>query len=143
MIQHIINIFVASLIATVFLFPVSALDTYFFATINKHNVYLTIGIILICDVITAILAYKLSYWLIPKIIRKEKTKNKFIKVGKKLDKWGWFVVVIAAATPFPYTLTIYSAGAINWGNNFKLGSAIAFGKLIRYSAYAFGFKMII
>lgn len=194
-ISHIINIIVASFIATVFMFPISTSDVYFVATLGSHLVWLTIPIMVIVDTITAMGAYKLSYWLVPKIVnRKLKPKEKIainiiihlvwfgacivgaamfdvfcgvavcyvgylmyyllarlyvhkvnsvdvdndekrmIRIGEKVGKWGWWLVFIAALTPFPYTLTIYAVGSVNWGNSKKVGSAVFIGKLIKYIA---------
>lgn len=125
--------------------PVSATDGYVIATFTTHNIYLTVLLLAIVDGLTGVLAYKLSYILIPKFAKKQKHKEQLINIGKKLDKWGWLVVFIAAATPFPYTLTIYAAGVVNWGNNRKIYTSVFFGKLLRYSVIAtatyFGYQI--
>lgn len=125
--------------------PVSATDGYVIATFTTHNIYLTVLLLAIVDGLTGVLAYKLSYILIPKFAKKQKHKEQLINIGKKLGKWGWWVVFIAAATPFPYTLTIYAAGVVNWGNNKKIYSSVFLGKLARYAVIAvvtyFGYKI--
>lgn len=146
MILHILSIIFNSFLTTLFLMPISTLDAYFVATFSKHKVYITIPIMVIADIFTAIVAYKLSYWLIPKVVKKDKNKQKLFNIGEKMDKWGWWLVIIAAATPFPYTLTIYACGSVKWGNNLRIGSAIGIGKSVRYTVIAiaiyYGYKLI-
>ena len=98
-ISHIINIIVASFIATVFMFPISTSDVYFVATLGSHLVWLTIPIMVIVDTITAMGAYKLSYWLVPKIVnRKLKPKEKIaINIIIHLV---WFGACIVGAAMF-------------------------------------------
>ena len=132
MIIHIFNIFIASLIATVFIFPISSLDAYFIATFNDYNIYLTILIMVICDIITAIMTYKFTFWLTPKLIKKEKTKEKMKSLQEKVRKWGWGALFIAAATPLPYTLTIYAAGVVGYNNLSAFIFATGLGRLTKY-----------
>ena len=56
--------------------------------------------------------------------------------GEKLDKYGWWLVMIAAATPVPYTLSLYLAGSTRWGNVTRTTTAVVVGKLLRYTVIA-------
>lgn len=136
--MHIGTLLITSLIATVFLFPVSALDVYYAASFNHFNVTITFIIIILCDMLTAWLTYKASAYLIPKIIKKESVKRKFDKMGEALNKWGWWGLVIAGATPLPYSIFLYACGAVQWGDNFKLLTAVALGRTIKYASLTVG-----
>lgn len=135
-ILHVLKLFITSLISTVLIFPISFLDTYFVATFNKFNLIITLILIVVFDTFNGVFIYKFSYWLTPKIIKKEKTKLKFERAGKRLERLGWWALFLGAATPLPYSLTIYAAGVTKWGNKYKLATVLFFGRAVKYTSLA-------
>lgn len=133
---HILTIIGTSLVSTILLFPISSTDAYLVTSMLYYSPFITIPIMLVADGLSAILAYKLAWWLVPKIVRKEKAKAKMLSLGEKLDKYGWWLVMIAAATPVPYTLSLYLAGSTRWGNVTRTTTAVVVGKLLRYAVIA-------
>ncbi len=130
--------FACSLVSTFLLMPVSFVDAYFVKLFFDTNLIILFTMVLVADAITAMLAYKFSGWLAPKVIKKEKTQKKFEKISNAMSKWGWGVVFLAAATPFPYTLTIYAAGLVQWQNEYVLATGIVAGKFVRYIVIGIG-----
>ena len=132
MILHIIFIYLTSLLATVFLFPVSSLDAYIVGSFAAKSFWITIPVAILFEVFNAWLTYKMANKLIPLVVRREKSINKFKEMGNKLDKHGWWIILVAAMTPLPYSITIYAAGAVDWGDNKRFLSAIAIGRTVKY-----------
>jgi len=127
-----IQILFYSFIATAFFLPVSTLDSYFLATFNVNNLWYILPFILIAELINANLIYKFSKTLSDKIIRKEKHKKKLEEIQNKIDKIGFWGIAIAGATPLPYSIILYSAGAVKWGNVRKFSLAVLIGRSAKY-----------
>ena len=145
-IMTIIQIYIYSFIATALFFPVSALDTYYIATFNLKILWYIFPIIIISEIINAIIVYKFSKLLSDKIIRKESHKLKLEKIQTKIEKYGFWGIALAGATPLPYSLVLYSLGATKWGNIKKVTLAVLIGRSIKYIALAivayFGFSIL-
>ena len=138
MISHILYIIGSSLFATLVIFPISSLDVYYVGSFTRFPFYITLPIIIIVEILTALLAYKFAYWLVPKIIRKEKNKQKLIEMGSKIEKWGFWGLVLVGCTPLPYSITIYAAAAVRWGTVKQFSLAILIGRSIKYSLITIG-----
>lgn len=138
MLNHVIYIIGASLVATILLLPISALDSYYIASFNKFPFLITVPIMVGADIFSAILAYKLSYLLIPLVVRTDKKREKLRGVGEKLQKTGFWGLVIAACTPLPYSLFIYTAGVVGWGSLRQFTVAILIGRTIKYGLITAG-----
>ena len=135
MIVHILMIVINSAIATFLILPVSALDVYYVATFGSYNIILTLAVVIVVEVIMAWLTFKFGKFVVNFVIRKPSTQQKLIKVGENLGKWGWWLILVSAMTPLPYSLMIYSAGSVNWGNDAKFISAILIGRSVKYIAF--------
>lgn len=138
MLRHIITLFLSSLFATATFFPISTLDTYFIATITKYHWYITLPITILFEIVTAILVYKFSHLLVPLLSKFIKDKNAFKnKVelwGNKISKWGFWGLVIAGASPLPYSFVLYGLGGVHWGNIKIVSLAVFIGRTLKYSA---------
>lgn len=109
---HLITLYLTSFISAVALFPISLLDTYFISTFNLYNVFIIVPIIVVFEVINAYIVYKMAKTLTPKIVRKDKTKEKLKSIGERLKVNGLWIILIVSMTPLPYTLTLLAAGAV-------------------------------
>lgn len=129
-------------------------------------------IITTTDTIFAILTYKLGHKLTDIFVRREKTKRKLANIKARLSNknndfmwrsydmvlsgelsyvrlgginWVDVWVLLASATPFPFTLTIYATSVLGYENK-KFVPIIFFGRLIKYTviaiAFYFGIKII-
>ena len=127
-----IQIFFYSFIATAFFLPISTLDSYFLATFNVNTLWYILPFILIAELINANLIYKFSKILSSKIIRKEKHKKKLEDIQSKIDKIGFWGIALAGATPLPYSIILYSAGAVKWGNIKRFNLAVLIGRSCKY-----------
>ena len=154
MIQHIISIILASFFATATFFPVSTLDTYFVATFTKFSPLITVGIIVLAEILSAMIVYKFGYLLVPIILkfikgeeRKQAFRDKVTLWGNKISKIGFWGIVIAGASPLPYSIVLYACGMIRWGNIKQMALAVAIGRGLKYGAFAlaliFGIEFII
>jgi membrane protein YqaA with SNARE-associated domain len=131
-----LQIYIYSFIATVFFLPVSGLDVYFISTFSLNTIWYILPILLLCEVINAILVYKFTKGISKLAIRKKKAKLKLEKITSKIHKLGFWGIVLVGATPLPYSLVLYSAGAVQWGNVKKFSLAVLIGRSIKYIGIA-------
>ena len=75
-VYHLLQLFGYSLLSGILIWPVTYLDTYFFATFNRFPLYFTIPAILVFEAITAIVVYYAALGLSKLIIRDDKKKAK-------------------------------------------------------------------
>lgn len=87
---------------------------------------------IIFETLWAIPTFLLSYKLIRIFIKKPSAKQKLERVVEKFKKQSDFIILLAAATPFPFTLTIYAAGALNYSLK-RMLVLIFIGRIIKYS----------
>ena len=146
MIALIIQIFIYSFIATAWFLPISSLDVYYVATFDINAIWYILPVVILVEVINANIVYKFSYILSKWVIRKEKTKKKLEIITEKVDKMGFWGIVLVGATPLPYSLVLYSAGVVQWGSVKKFSLAVLIGRSIKYIALAivayFGFSIL-
>ena len=57
------------------------------------------------------------------------------KYEKKINSYGWLVIIVAALTPIPFSATCAVVGAIGFNRNKFLYYALA--RFIRYTVYAY------
>ena len=57
------------------------------------------------------------------------------KYEKKINSYGWLVIIVAALTPIPFSATCAVIGAIGFNRNKFLYYALA--RFIRYAVYAY------
>lgn len=132
MISHAIRIWLFSLFATITLLPISAVDTYYVSTFNKYFYVITVGFIVVSDLMTAFITHLFGRTLVNLIVRSEKNKRKLAEVGERVSQKGKWGITLFAATPLPYSLAIYFyAGA---KVPFKtLAIPLLIGRLIKYT----------
>ena len=80
----------------------------------------------------AFLLIKFGYLISHLIIRSDKNKAKLAKWSEKFSKWGFWGLLIAASTPLPYSLFLYTEGATRVVGN-KAIIAVAIGRTIKYT----------
>lgn len=167
MIKHLVTLFILAGIAVLLPLPFSVLDIFTFTgTTNVFDTssmlkfladfsvqdttlrfYLNFFGSIIFETLWAIPTFLLSYKLTNIFIKRESTKKKLEEITTKFKKQSDFIVLIAAATPFPFTLTIYAAGALNYSLK-RMTIVILIGRIIKYSVllalpYFTGFETII
>ena len=130
MIQHILQLIVNSWIATFLLLPISALDIYYISTFNKYVWYINLPVLLIIDIFMAFLLIKFGYLISHLVIKSDKNKAKLAKWSDKFSKWGFWGLLIAASTPLPYSLFLYTQGATRIIKYPMV--AVAIGRTIKY-----------
>jgi len=127
-----LQIYIYSFIATAFFLPVSSLDVYYTTTFNLETLWYIFPMIILVEVINANIIYKFSRFLSSKIIKSEKKKEQLKKIQDKINGYGFWGIVLAGATPLPYSLVLYSLGAVKWGNVRKFSLAVLIGRSIKY-----------
>lgn len=133
---HILWLYLTSLFATVFVLPISSLDAYLVGAFNLHSIYITLPVIIAFEVLNAWLVYKLSSELAPIVIRREKHRDKIKELGVKVGKYGFWIILVSAMTPLPYSLTIYASGIVGWKEDKQFILAILIGRTVKYVVLA-------
>jgi uncharacterized membrane protein YdjX (TVP38/TMEM64 family) len=131
-----------SALNTLFTLPVSLQDGFLIAAFanpirysNFYVVYLVLYSIVV-DTGFAIIGYRFARNLSKIFVKKSKKLKDKAKMDSIIDKFGWVGMYLAAATPLPFTIAIYYAGAVKM--NFKkfIIATIA-GRASKYAMYAF------
>jgi membrane protein YqaA with SNARE-associated domain len=134
-----------SAIATLFILPFSFLDAALIALFgNPSNTifYILFAIIYAvgADTFFAHLGYKFSKRLSNIFARKSKKKD-IEKSNQRLRKYGNIGMFFFSCTPLPFTLAIYTAGAIRLNKKGFL-IAVSLGRLVKYSAFALFLRLL-
>jgi membrane protein YqaA with SNARE-associated domain len=133
-------LFSSSAIATLLILPVSVLDIQLLAiysnTIDYSHLFVVVVTIfaVFSDTVFAYVGYRFTKTL-RKIFANKTNKADVERNNAKLHKYGNFGMFIFACTPLPFTLAIYTAGAIRLRRSGFL-LAVAAGRTVKYSAFA-------
>jgi membrane protein YqaA with SNARE-associated domain len=139
--RDMVDLMFLSAVATLFILPISLLDvrlvTGIFARPDLYDLWYVGFIILVAvafDTFFALIGYKFS-----KTLRKlfaSRTKAADVeKTNNKLNRYGNFGMFILSTTPLPFTLGIYTAGAIRL-NKYGFLIAVSAGRLVKYTSFA-------
>lgn len=124
--------------------PLNFADISFVANLQAfNNIYwyiIVIAIITLTDTIFAVITYKLGHKITRFAVRSDKKREQLNNVKTKMEnnKWADVWVLLASATPLPYTLTIYACSVIEY----KMGKFVVInliGRAIKYSGLAVAF----
>ena len=80
-------------------------------------------------------AYLFGKYLHKSIVYEFMRKNIIGKYEKKINSYGWLVIVVAAITPLPFSATCAVIGAIGFERNKYLFYSLA--RFVRYAIYGF------
>lgn len=80
-------------------------------------------------------AYLFGKYLHKSIVYEFMRKNIIGKYEKKINSYGWLVIVVAAITPLPFSATCAVIGAIGFERNKYLFYSLA--RFVRYDIYGF------
>tara|TARA_B100000886_G_scaffold198406_1_gene136760 strand:+ start:2625 stop:3203 length:579 start_codon:yes stop_codon:yes gene_type:complete len=80
-------------------------------------------------------AYLFGKYLHKSIVYEFMRKNIIGKYEKKINSYGWLVIVVAAITPLPFSATCAVIGAIGFQRNKYLFYSLA--RFVRYAIYGF------
>ena len=130
-----------SSVATLLILPVSVFDIELiriFADSTNYTVLFVvfaIGFAVFSDTFFAFLGYRFTKQL-SKLFAKKAKKTDVDKSNDRLRRYGNIGMFFFACTPLPVTLAIYTAGAVHLPKTGFL-MAVAAGRLVKYSAFAF------
>ena len=129
-----------SAVATLLVLPVSVFDIellrIFGDTVNFSTgfVLFAIGFAVFSDTLFALIGYRFTKQL-SKMFTKKVKKTDVEKSNQRLRKYGNIGMFFFASTPLPFTLAIYTAGAVRLNiKGFLI--AVASGRLVKYGAFA-------
>jgi len=130
-----------SSVATLLILPVSVYDIELIRIFADASTYTLLFVVfaitfaVIFDTLFAFLGYRFTKQLSKLFARKAK-KTDVEKSNDRLRKYGNIGMFFFSCTPLPFTLAIYTAGAVRLP---KAGFliAVACGRLVKYSAFAF------
>tara|TARA_B100001989_G_scaffold138495_1_gene98204 strand:- start:1005 stop:1583 length:579 start_codon:yes stop_codon:yes gene_type:complete len=80
-------------------------------------------------------AYLFGKYLHKSVVYEFMRKNIIGKYEKKINSYGWLVIVVAAITPLPFSATCAVIGAIGFERNKYLFYSLA--RFVRYAIYGF------
>ena len=80
-------------------------------------------------------AYLFGKYLHKSLVYEFMRKNIIGKYEKKINSYGWLVIVVAAITPLPFSATCAVIGAIGFERNKYLFYSLA--RFVRYAIYGF------
>lgn len=129
-----------SAVATLYVLPVSVYDVQLISIFSNTTLYsnwyvvMAIGFAILFDTFFAYLGYRFTKQLSRLFMRKAK-RSEVEKSHDKLRKYGNYGMFVFACTPLPFTLAIYTAGAVRLHKKGFL-LAVALGRLVKYSAFA-------
>jgi len=137
--------------ATLLILPISVFDVELiriFSSIEMYTNWYVVFVIIFAvfsDTLFAFIGYRFTKTLRRLFARKAK-KSDIQKSNEKLQKYGNLGMFFFSCTPLPFTLAIYTAGAVRLQRNWFL-IAVASGRLVKYSAIAlflrlFGINLI-
>ncbi len=126
--------------ATLFILPISVFDVELlriFSSTNLYSDWFVVFVILFAvfsDTLFAFIGYRFTKTL-RKLFAGKAKKADIQKSNEKLQKYGNVGMFFFASTPLPFTLAIYTAGAVRLNRKGFL-IAVALGRLVKYSAFA-------
>jgi membrane protein YqaA with SNARE-associated domain len=129
-----------SAVATLLVLPVSFFDLellrVFGDTVNYSTwfVIFTVGFAVFSDTLFAYIGYRFTKQL-SKLFAQKVKKTDVEKSNLRLRKYGNIGMFFFASTPLPFTLAIYTAGAVRLNKKGFL-IAVAAGRLVKYGAFA-------
>lgn len=101
------------------------LESYFFYVLAFSFISYAAGFV----------AYLFGKYLHKSIVYEFMRKNIIGKYEKKINSYGWLVIVVAAITPLPFSATCAVIGAIGFERNKYLFYSLA--RFVRYAIYGF------
>lgn len=138
--RRLVELTVYSAVGTLLTLPVSALDVKLIAIFGdplRYTSFYSIFVLVfavIADTFFAIVGYRFARNLSKLFVKKQKKLKDKETMNNLLDKYGSIAVFLAAATPLPFTVAVYYAGAIK----FHFKKFIIFtgaGRLFKYSIF--------
>ncbi len=135
-----------SAVATLLPLPVSVFDVQLLAifsdTVNNSDLFVVfvIAFAVFADTLFAFVGYRFTKTLSRLFLRKVKAKDAK-KSSDKLNKYGNYAMFLFASTPLPFTLAVYTAGAIRLNRKGFL-LAVAMGRLVKYAAFALFLRLL-
>ena len=129
-----------SAVATLLVLPVSVYDVELIRIFSNSTqfdtgyVLFAIGFAVLADTFFAYIGYRFTKQLTRLFLRKVK-KSEFEKSNANIRKYGNIGMFFFACTPLPFTLAIYTAGAVRLNKKGFL-IAVAAGRLVKYAAFA-------
>ena len=134
-----------SSVATLLPLPVSFSDLNLLRVIGNpvlySNLYVTlmVAFIVISDTFFALMAYRFTRTLRKIFANKTKEKDEK-KANERFQKYGNFAMFLGAATPLPFTLMIYTAGALKLPKKGFL-LAVLIGRAVKYTLIALPLRL--
>ncbi len=126
--------------ATLLILPISVFDVELlriFSSTNLYSDWYVVFVILFAvfsDTLFAFIGYRFTKTL-RKLFASKAKKADIIKSNENLQKYGNVGMFFFASTPLPFTLAIYTAGAVRLNRRGFL-IAVALGRTVKYSAFA-------
>jgi membrane protein YqaA with SNARE-associated domain len=138
--RRLVGLMSLSAVATLLILPVSVLDIELLRIFSRSDLYDNLYVIFIIafavfsDTLFAVVGYKFTKTLRKLFARKAK-KADIEKSNEKLQKYGNLGMFFFASTPLPFTLAIYTAGAVRLRLKWFI-LAVAAGRTVKYAAFA-------
>jgi len=137
--------------ATLLILPISVFDVELIRIFSSIDVYTDLYVVFVVlfavfsDTLFAYIGYRFTKTLRRLFARKAK-KSDIQKSNDKLQKYGNLGMFFFACTPLPFTLAIYTAGAVRLKKKWFL-IAVASGRFVKYAAISlfiriFGINLI-
>jgi len=126
--------------ATLLILPISVFDVELlriFSSTNLYSDWYVVFVILFAvfsDTLFSYIGYRFAKTL-RKLFASKAKKADIIKSNENLQKYGNVGMFFFASTPLPFTLAIYTAGAVRLNRRGFL-IAVALGRTVKYSAFA-------
>jgi len=127
--------------ATLLILPVSVYDIELIRIFSSADLYTNWYVVFVVlfavfsDTVFAFIGYRFTKTL-RKLFAGKAKKADIQKSNANLQKYGNLGMFFFACTPLPFTLAIYTAGAVRLKRRWFL-IAVASGRLVKYSAIAF------
>ncbi|TVP85671.1 MAG: hypothetical protein EA375_03655 [Acholeplasmataceae bacterium] len=143
--RRMISLLSLSAVATLLVLPVSVLDVELLRVFSRADLYddfyvmFVIAFAVFADTLFSYIGYKFTKTLRKVFVRKAK-KADIEKSNAKLQKYGNLGMFFFAWTPLPFTLAVYTAGAVRLNRKGFL-LAVAAGRTIKYSAFALALRL--
>lgn len=141
--KQLIRLLIASAIATLLPLPVNAIDVVIAMTTKEFFVLNTI-FSPIFDAIFAVITYILANNLVKLLSKKDKNLK---KAHRGMKRGKDFMLTVASATPFPFTVMIYALGIVGYGRSLlRFFVIVLIGRTFKYivlgGAIYFGIEII-
>lgn len=126
--------------ATLLILPISVFDVELIRIFSSSNQYtdwfvvFVVAFAVLSDTLFAFIGYRFTKTL-RKIFARKAKKSDIQKSNEKLQKYGNLGMFFFSCTPLPFTLAIYTAGAVRLKRRWFL-IAVASGRLVKYSVIA-------